>query len=43
MRLRDDPRLRFGQFHNIIDLARRDWERSSEMVGTGEKHSAPRR
>ena len=23
MRLRDDPRLRFGQFHNILDLARR--------------------
>jgi hypothetical protein len=23
MKLRDDPRLRFGQFHNIIDLARR--------------------
>ena len=22
MRLRDDPRLRFGQFHNILDLAR---------------------
>lgn len=22
-RLRDDPRVRFGQFHNIIDLARR--------------------
>ncbi len=23
MRLREDPRLRFGQFHNILDLARR--------------------
>jgi hypothetical protein len=23
MKLRDDPRLRFGQFHNILDLARR--------------------
>ena len=23
MRLRDDPRLRFGQFRNILDLARR--------------------
>jgi len=23
MELRDDPRLRFGQFHNILDLARR--------------------
>jgi len=23
MRLRDNPRLRFGQFHNILDLARR--------------------
>lgn len=23
MRLRDDPRLRFGQFHNILELARR--------------------
>jgi hypothetical protein len=22
MRLRDDPRIRFGQFHSIIDLAR---------------------
>jgi Glycosyl transferases group 1 len=24
MQLRDDPRLRFGRFHNILDLARRD-------------------
>jgi hypothetical protein len=24
MALRDQPRLRFGQFHNILDLARRD-------------------
>ena len=24
MTLRDDPRLRFGQFHNILDLARRN-------------------
>jgi hypothetical protein len=24
MALRDDPRLRFGRFHNILDLARRD-------------------
>jgi hypothetical protein len=23
MKLRDDPRLRFGEFHNILDLARR--------------------
>lgn len=23
MQLRDDPRIRFGQFHNVIDLARR--------------------
>jgi hypothetical protein len=23
IKLRDDPRLRFGQFHNILDLARR--------------------
>jgi hypothetical protein len=22
MKLRDDPRLRFGQFHNLLDLAR---------------------
>jgi hypothetical protein len=26
MRLRDDPRLRFGQFHNILDLAQRNIE-----------------
>jgi hypothetical protein len=24
MQLRDDPQLRFGRFHNILDLARRD-------------------
>jgi hypothetical protein len=24
IQLRDDPRLRFGRFHNILDLARRD-------------------
>jgi hypothetical protein len=28
MALRDDPRLRFGQFHAIIDLARRDVSRA---------------
>jgi hypothetical protein len=27
MALRDHPRLRFGQFHNILDLARRDISR----------------
>jgi hypothetical protein len=30
MALRDHPRLRFGQFHNILDLARRDISRATE-------------
>jgi hypothetical protein len=28
MQMRDDPRLRFGPFHNIIDLAQRRMERA---------------
>jgi hypothetical protein len=30
MALRDHPRLRFGQFHNILDLARRDITRGAK-------------
>jgi hypothetical protein len=31
MALRDDPRLRFGQFHNILDLARRPWKAAADF------------
>jgi hypothetical protein len=30
MALRDHPRLRFGQFHNILDLARRNISRPTK-------------
>ena len=33
MQLRDDPRIRFGQFHNIIDLARRRREVTAVRTG----------
>jgi cephalosporin hydroxylase len=40
MKLRDDPRIRFGQFANIVDLARRGRSSSFLARGIGGSHQS---